>query len=67
MSGLTRTGKDTVHSAVDLRAREQSFHPVRDYLNSLRWDGTKRVHWWLTYYLGAEQSEYCKVIAACES
>jgi predicted P-loop ATPase len=61
-SGLTRTGKDTVHSAVDLRARERSFHPVRDYLNSLRWDGTKRVDWWLTYYLGAEQTEYTKAI-----
>src|SRR5262249_42519614 len=55
-------GKDTVHQAVDLRARERPFHPVRDYLNSLRWDGIKRIDTWLTEYLGAEQTEYTRAI-----
>jgi uncharacterized protein (UPF0261 family) len=31
-SGLEKIGKDVVHQAVDLRAHERTFHPVRDYL-----------------------------------
>jgi predicted P-loop ATPase len=51
--GLPRIGKDTVHQAVDQRARECSFHPVREWLDGLMWDGTKRLAGWLQTYLGA--------------
>jgi predicted P-loop ATPase len=51
--GLPRLGKDTVHQAVDQRARECSFHPVREWLDNLAWDGTKRLAGWLQTYLGA--------------
>ena len=57
-SGLEKIGKDTVHQAVDLRADERRFHPVRDYLDALRWDGTPRLATWLATYLGAEDTEY---------
>jgi predicted P-loop ATPase len=57
-SGLEKLGKDTVHQAVDLRAYERRFHPVRDYLDGLRWDGTPRLASWLATYLGCEDSEY---------
>lgn len=40
--------------AVETVAREHPFHPIRDYFNSLEWDGTKRIDDWLTLYLGAE-------------
>jgi hypothetical protein len=33
-AGLHRVSKDVVHQAVDLRARECAFHPVRDYLGA---------------------------------
>ncbi len=56
--GLPRIARDTLHHAVELRALERRFHPVRDYLNALEWDGTKRVEKWLSYYLGAEPSPY---------
>jgi predicted P-loop ATPase len=62
LNGLIRTGKDTIHQAVDLRAREQAFHPVRNYLNSLRWDCKPRINTWLTTYFGAVQTEYTKAI-----
>lgn len=57
-SGLEKIGRDVVHQAVDLRGHERSFHPIRDYLNGLRWDGVNRVDTWLTMYLGAADTEY---------
>lgn len=57
-AGLTRLSKDTMHQAVQRRASEREFHPVRDYLDGLRWDGTKRLDRWLSYYLGAVHTPY---------
>ena len=62
LNGLPLIGQETVHKAVDLRARERSFHPVRDSFNSLRWDSKPRVSTWLSSYLGANQSEYTEAI-----
>ncbi len=59
-SGLIRIGKDVVHQAVDLRAEECSFHPVRDWLKGLQWDGVQRADAWLSAFLGAEETPYTK-------
>ncbi len=59
---MDRLGRDVVHQAVDQRAEECGFHPVRDYLNGLRWDGKPRVETWLTTYLGVEATDYAKGI-----
>ncbi|MEJ0019741.1 MAG: VapE domain-containing protein [Acetobacteraceae bacterium] len=58
IAGLTSVSKDTVHASVDLRATEQKFHPVRDYLRSLQWDRVSRLSGWLHVYLGAEKTAY---------
>ena len=42
-AGLKRIAAETVHQAVDLRAQECAFHPVRDYLDALEWDGIPRL------------------------
>lgn len=34
-------------------AYDNAFHPVRDYLNSLKWDGEPRIDHWLATYGGA--------------
>jgi predicted P-loop ATPase len=57
-SGMRRVGRDTVYDAAQRVARKLAFHPVRDYLNQLIWDGRDRLSSWLSYYCGAEQSDY---------
>jgi predicted P-loop ATPase len=57
-AGLTGMPARTVHDAVELVARERTFHPLRDWLESLQWDGTPRLKVWLITKLGAELSEY---------
>src|SRR5437588_86020 len=37
-AGLRRLGQDVAHQAVDLRARERSFHPIKEYFSSIKCD-----------------------------
>jgi predicted P-loop ATPase len=60
--GLRTIGKDTVHQAVEKRVLECPFHPVRDYLEGLTWDGTPRLSTWLTDHLGVELNDYSRAI-----
>jgi predicted P-loop ATPase len=60
--GLKRIGKDIMHQAIDIRASERSFHPVRDYLDGLTWDGTPRIHKLFSGYLGADPGPYTVTI-----
>ena len=62
LHGLHSVGRDVFHQAVDLRAHECSFHPVRRYLDALEWDGSPRVEGWLTAYLGAEDADYVHAV-----
>lgn len=39
-----------------------TFHPIRDYLKNLKWDGIKRVDSLLIKYLGAKDSKYTKTV-----
>ena len=56
--------KDIAAQAVQVVAREHSFHPVRAYLNSLKWDGTGRIDDWLTVCLGVDRSDYVRAVGA---
>jgi predicted P-loop ATPase len=64
LNDLQLISQEIVHKAVDYRAHERAFHPVRDYLNALQWDGVPRVGEWLSAYLGATATEYTKAIGA---
>ena len=49
---------DVVRRVVDGIARRNTFHPVRDYLESLPpWDGIPRIGTWLTDYCGVESGD----------
>ncbi|KWV95941.1 virulence-associated E family protein [Erythrobacter sp. AP23] len=43
-------------------ARRAAFHPVRDYLDGLVWDGTPRIDRWLIDYGGADDSTYVRAV-----
>lgn len=47
------SNKTALLDAHDLVMWQNSFHPVRDYLSSLSWDGTPRLDTLLVDYLGA--------------
>jgi putative DNA primase/helicase len=50
--------------AVETVANEYRFHPVREYLCGLEWDGRARVEDWLSEYLGVENTAYTRARSA---
>jgi predicted P-loop ATPase len=50
-------GKGNVNDAVAQLCLEKRFHPIRDYLNGLKWDGTRRLDGWLVSYLGVHDND----------
>jgi Virulence-associated protein E len=61
-SGLKRLSKDVMHQAVDVFAYEYRFHPLREYLDSLRWDDVSRIEALFPKYFGAEDNKYTRAI-----
>ena len=53
-----------IHEAAVVIARQDTYHPVRDYLQALAWDGRGRVDNWLAEYAGADDNEYVRVVGA---
>lgn len=51
-----------IKDAMDIVCRDNSFHPVREYLQSLEWDGSPRVESLLIDYMGAEDSPYVRAV-----
>ena len=57
-----RPSKQDIRDAVIAVAIRQQFHPVRDYLNALVWDGRPRLDTLFIDYLGVEDSEYSRAV-----
>jgi putative DNA primase/helicase len=51
-----------INDGVAILMMNNSFHPVRDYLSSVKWDGVKRVDRLLIDYLGAEDTLYTRTV-----
>lgn len=56
------SSKDKIFDAVNVVAKRHSFHPVRDYLDTCKWDGIKRLDTLLIDYLGAEDTRYTRAV-----
>ena len=52
------TSEKKADHAIRIAANENRYHPVRDYLNSLQWDGTERIRYALHHFLGADTDSY---------
>ena len=53
--GLT-WGLDACAVALNSAARVHAYHPVRQYLDGLQWDGVERLTGWLTTYHGGAET-----------
>lgn len=64
MATITKTEFPTpvVMEAAYIVAARHMYHPVRDYLNKLKWDGKKRLDTWLIKYCNVVDEEYTRVI-----
>lgn len=58
--GIVAKGK--IEDAVLQEMERNSYHPVREYLNSLEWDNVPRLDTLLIDYLGAEDNLYTRVV-----
>jgi len=54
--------KQMMHDAAVVAGYEYQFHPVKQYFESLVWDGHKRVHNWMHTYLGAVDDQYTRAV-----
>lgn len=50
--------RDLIEKVIDTVGEDNKFHPIRDYLNGLQWDGQKRLKSAFADYFGCEASEY---------
>lgn len=52
----------TVRDGIYTEAGDNAFHPVQQYLNSLRWDGVRRIDKWLCRYANAAANDYTHAV-----
>jgi len=54
--------REDVSEAVLTVATSNRFHPVKEYLDSLEWDGKERLDTWLSEFLGVEDTAYTRAV-----
>jgi len=55
--------KDALYAAITMVCRANSFHPVKDYLDGLRWDGKRRLNKLGHTHFGADETPLQNAIA----
>lgn len=58
----SKVSKQDVLDTVDAVAGAKAFHPVRDWLNGLEWDGVPRLDTLFVDYLGAADTPYTRAV-----
>ena len=54
--------KQVVEDAIIIAAHKRHYHPIRNYLNSLKWDGIPRIDTWMIDYGKATDTSYTRAI-----
>jgi putative DNA primase/helicase len=54
--------KVNIDDAIIHVAFNKSYHPIKDYLESLKWDGQERLDFWLQDICGAEDNAYTRAV-----
>lgn len=49
-----------IDDAIAIECQKKNYHPIREYLNSLKWDHTKRIDTLLIDYFGADDNDYTR-------
>ena len=57
--------KNVAADAAEVVATEHGYHPIKDYLKSLEWDGVARLETFASTYLGAEHTRYTADVCRC--
>lgn len=57
-----KAAKQDVLDAIGAAAADQAYHPVREWLEALTWDGTPRLDTLLIDYLGAADTAYTRAV-----
>ena len=56
------TGREKLDNALLIVSNQNRINDVKEYLKSLKWDGTRRVDMLLPDYLGAEDNPYTRAV-----
>jgi predicted P-loop ATPase len=56
--------RDVTDAAIETAAHKAAFHPVRDYLRGLTWDGVQRLDQLFPRYFGSPDTPYSRAIGA---
>jgi predicted P-loop ATPase len=54
-----------IEDAIEKNAFRNKYHPVRDYLKGLEWDGVERIAKLFVTYFGCEDNAYTREISTC--
>jgi putative DNA primase/helicase len=60
--GLKKLNPSQVKDCLVTVSRRHPYNPLVDWLTGLEWDGQERIGKWLSYYLGAEPTDYTAAI-----
>jgi len=53
-----------IFEAIVLVASQSAYHPIKTYLEAIKWDGVKRLDTWLVTYAGCQDTAYTQAVSA---
>lgn len=51
-----------INKAIAIVASENGYHPIKDFLEGLKWDGVRRIKHAMTKYLGVDDDDYAEAL-----